>query len=295
MDTQTSSIHFVIMTDFKNLLLTTKHDIDNALRTSFLSPSNTLEKTSEAMNYAVNIGDGGKRIRPAIVMAVNEIFNGNKKTAHDFAKAVELIHTYTLIIDDIQDQGELRRGLPCCHIKYGVNTAILAASRLFEKGLAPFHKSASDKFTLLNDQLHQGQAADLNTNQWTKEQLTLNDLQFIHAGKTSSLIQMSILGGCIAAGLKEEQSEKLLRYGYYLGLAFQAKDDILSKLSSAEESGKLSVENKVGFSDFFENIETAIHEAQQLSKKAKDELLSFDQNGIPLLMEIADYAVNRKK
>ena len=245
------------------------------------------------MNYIVNLGDGGKRIRPAIVMTIVDIFNGNKKTGEIFAQAVELIHSYTLIIDDIQDDGKTRRGAATCHIKYDTNTAILAATRLFERGAAPFHSYCPHKFQTLNDQLHQGQAADLNTKDWTKGQLTLQNLQFIHAGKTSSLLQMSILGGCIASELNDEKTAKLLQYGYYLGLAFQAKDDILSLTSTVGE--KLSTENKTSFTHFFESIDVAKTEAQQLSNKAKNELLGFGQDQIQLLSEIADYAVNRKK
>ncbi len=247
------------------------------------------------MNYIINLGDGGKRIRPAIVMTIVDVFNGDKKTGQIFAEAVELIHSYTLIIDDIQDDGKTRRGEATCHIKYDTNTAILAATRLFERGAAPFHNYCPYKFQILNDQLHQGQAADLNTKDWSKDQLTLQDLQFIHAGKTSSLIQMSILGGCVASGLNDEHTEKLLRYGYYLGLAFQAKDDILSRVSKIEETGKSSMENKTSFTHFFEDPAAALNAAKELARKAKTELSYFSKNNIGILEEITDFAVLRNK
>ncbi len=278
-----------------------KQTINEEFSDLFLDNLNDLEKTSEAMNYMINLGDGGKRIRSSIVVAITKSFGGDESLGWELAKSVELIHTYTLIIDDIQDNDKIRRGNPTCHTKFGFNTAILAANRLFELGAASFHKypEQSPTFSELNSQLHKGQAADLESENWDKEKYTLENLQFIHAGKTSSLIQMSILGGCIAAKIKGEEMEKLLNYGYYAGLAFQARDDILSQIKTSEDIGKPAGEGvdetKLTYPNLFGDINKAIEENKTLGKLAIEYLSDFPEEKVKILIELADFAVNRSK
>ncbi|AUP81235.1 polyprenyl synthetase family protein [Flavivirga eckloniae] len=289
------------MEKLKAALERTKSKIDTTFKNIKFSDNNILESTNEAMYYMLNLGDGGKRIRPAIVLTIAEGFNGNQDQALEFAKAVEFIHTYTLIIDDIQDDDDIRRNAPTCHIKYDVNTAILAASRLFEEGLYPFHKYCEniELFRKLNNQLHKGQCADLNAESWEEDMLLLQHLQFIHSGKTSALIQMAILGGCISSKLSEQQTSKLLEYGYYLGLAFQAKDDILSKTETAQalgkSAGKQADKNKLTYPSLFGSVENAQIEADKLSEKAMSCLDKFEKENVAVLLELAKFTVQRKR
>ncbi|WP_396591659.1 polyprenyl synthetase family protein [Allomuricauda sp. R78024] len=289
------------MEKLKIALRKTKSKIDTTFKNIKFPGNNILESTNEAKYYMLNLGDGGKRIRPAIVLAIAEGFNGNQDQAFEFAKAVEFIHTYTLIIDDIQDDDAIRRNAQTCHIKYDVNTAILAASRLFEEGLYPFHKYCEniELFRKLNDQLHKGQCADLNAESWEEDMLSVQHLQFIHSGKTSALIQMAILGGCISSELSEQQTGKLLEYGYYLGLAFQAKDEILSKTETAEALGKpagdLADENKLTYPSLYGSVENAQIEANKLSEKAMSCLDEFEKENVAILLELAKFTVQRKR
>ncbi len=289
------------MEKLKSTLTRTKLKIDAAFKNIKFPDSNVLESTNEAMHYMLNLGDGGKRIRPAIVHAISEAFNGDEQQAFEFAKAVEFIHTYTLIIDDIQDGDIMRRNAPTCHIKFDVNTATLAASRLFEEGLYPFHKYCEniELFRELNNQLHKGQCADLNAESWGEDMLSLQHLQFIHSGKTSALIQIAILGGCISSKLTEQQTSKLLDYGYYLGLAFQAKDDILSKTetpqSLGKQAGEEADENKLTYPSLFGSVENAQIEANKLSEKAIDCLDGFEKESVTVLEDLAKFTVQRKR
>ncbi len=290
-----------MMEQLKATLACSKAKVDALFSSIKFPDSHSLESTNEAMYYMLNLGDGGKRIRPAIVLAISEGFNGDEKQAMEFANAVEFIHTYTLIIDDIQDDGNFRRNEPACHVKYGCNTAILAASRLFEEGLYPFHSYCENisLFRKLNDQLHRGQCADLNSGTWDKEMYTLQNLQFIHSGKTSALIQMAVLGGCISSKLSEVQTNKLLAFGNYLGLAYQAKDDILSQTSSAEILGKAvgehADENKLTYPSLFGSVKNAQIEADRLSEAAISCLSQFDKERVVVLEQLAKFAVHRKR
>lgn len=289
------------MEKLKDTLARTKIKIDTTFKSIKFLDNNNIESTNEAMYYMLNLGDGGKRIRPAIVFAISEGFNGNEQQAFEFAKAVEFIHTYTLIIDDIQDDDNIRRNAPTCHIKYGVNTATLAASRLFEEGLYPFHKYCENilLFRKLNDQLHKGQCADLNAESWSKKMHSLQNLQFIHSGKTSALIQMAILGGCISSKLSEQRTTRLLEYGNYLGLAFQAKDDILSKTESVEILGKPVGENadknKLTYPLLFGSVQKAQDETNKLAERAIACLNGFERENVTTLEELAKFAVQRRK
>jgi geranylgeranyl pyrophosphate synthase len=193
------------------------------------------------MRYMVFLGDGGKRLRPVLTMLACDACRGKWAAALPFAQAVEEIHTYTLIVDDIQDKSPLRRGEPTCHAKFGMNTALLAAARLYERGLEPFHRlAAADRRTArdLLDLLHRGQAADLAAETWTEENNTLANLRFIHVGKTSALLQLALLGGLLAARASQQQRAALLKFGYHLGMAFQVRDEILSVSGTTDEIGK---------------------------------------------------------
>ena len=189
-----------------------------------------------AMRYGVF--PGGKRIRPMLVLAVTEALAGNLEDAVPAATALELLHCYTLIHDDLpcMDNDTMRRGLPTCHVRYGEATALLAGDALltlaFEQAAHALHAPALVVQLLARaagaEGVIAGQAADLaavaSCSDVTAEQLT-----FIHANKTAALFRCAAQMGVCAAGKGEEATclKMLARFGFSLGLAFQYMDDLL--------------------------------------------------------------------
>jgi geranylgeranyl pyrophosphate synthase len=178
-----------------------KLEIDQRLEMSYprLREVDSLEETYSAMRYMIFLGGGGKRFRPALTMEACRLFGGSDATAGKYAQGIEEIHTYTMILDDIQDKSDQRGHQETCHVRFGIDTALLAAMGLFERGVAPFHRlkgdDAQDCRRLL-DLLHRGQAADLAAESWPVSKRSAAALNFIHSGKASALFQLSIFGGC---------------------------------------------------------------------------------------------------
>ncbi|CAM4217138.1 polyprenyl synthetase family protein [Zobellia nedashkovskayae] len=288
------------MVKLNKILSDNKHLLDTEFAEIFKEEENSLELTGEAMNYILNIGGGGKRIRSGFVNLINISFSGDSNVAFDFAKAIEMIHGYTLIIDDIQDNALIRRGEKACHIKYGVNTSILAASRLFEKGTGYFHKNLDELFVFsgLSDNLHRGQSADLDSESWNINQRTLRNLKFIHGGKTSSIIQMAALGGCAAANLNSEETHKITQFAYYLGLAYQATDDILTIEGKQSLLGKATGEyidgNKLTYPNLLGSLNTCKKELKGLVSSAKLQIEGLNSEKTTILYELLDFITHRK-
>lgn len=199
------------------------------------------EQSWQAMRHMLFLGDGGKRFRSALCCAAAEACGGDRESALPYAQAIEEIHSYTLIEDDIMDGDDLRRGQATTHAVYGRDTALMAASRLYERGLRPFHRLSiaytSDIEETL-DMLHRGQAADTAAPHWPEEMKTASHFTFIQSGKTSSLFKLALLGGAASANTDEGRTKALLDYGHWLGLAFQARDDLLSATQTTESLGK---------------------------------------------------------
>ncbi|MFY0678103.1 MAG: polyprenyl synthetase family protein [Neptuniibacter sp.] len=291
------------MSDFKEFFSYSKQTTDDLLEERFpknLTPK-VIEETYDAMRYMLFLGDGGKRIRPAMTFLGCKLFGGNQQNCYEYAISIELIHTYTLILDDIQDKSNLRRGEPSCHTKYGFNTAILAGMQLFEKGLAAFHRIdgvQGEIFSQLMEKLHRGQSADLNSETWDTELNTLKNLQFIHAGKTSALFQTALLGGAVSANASMDEIDDVINYGHYLGLAFQARDDVLGIISSDEILGKPTGEDadgsKLTYPNLFQGAELAQREAEQLAEKAITFIAKYGEPS-KMLIDLARYSVLREK
>ncbi len=284
----------------KAYLASVKHEMDLRLDAAYpASRQNPCERTTEAMRYMLFLGGGGKRVRPALAILAAEGCGGSRDAAWSYAQAVEEIHTYSLIIDDIQDKSEVRRNGTACHVRFGVDTALLAGMRLYERGLRPFHAIRGvDCEEILNllDLLHRGQAADLESGSWPHGDLTLDRLRFIHSAKTSALMQLALLGAAHAVGASGEQKKCLKAYGYYLGLAFQAADDILSAASTCEAIGKPagfgSDAGRLTYPRVFGGIEAAQTEARRLASEACGCLtVAFRERD--LLHQFAHFAVER--
>ncbi|WP_430602198.1 geranyltranstransferase [Enterococcus sp. DIV0724b] len=214
---------------------------------NFIKEYTTNDQLKEAMLYSIHAG--GKRFRPLLVLAAIRSFNKNVQT-HDYqvAAALEMIHTYSLIHDDLpaMDDDDLRRGKPTNHKVFGEAHAILAGDGLLTAAfqLVALSQIESDQKILLIQLLSKaagtqgmvaGQAGDL---QGEKQSLSLAELADVHEKKTGALIEFALLAGGILAEQPEEIVDLLGIFAKHLGLAFQIKDDLLDATSSEEELGK---------------------------------------------------------
>ena len=224
-----------------------KKKIDEALENCFKGydefPQGGL---AEAMNYSLLAG--GKRIRPMLVLEFCRICGGDAEAAMPVACAIEMLHTYSLIHDDLpcMDNDELRRGRPTNHVVYGECTAVLAGDALQAEAFGtilrselPPERRAACAEHLANavgfDGMCGGQYLDML---WEGKPLTQEQLYDINGRKTGSLLTAACLMGVAAAGGSEEQEKAAGIYGACLGLAFQIRDDILDVISTDEELGK---------------------------------------------------------
>lgn len=203
----------------------------------------------ESMLYSLTAG--GKRIRPILLLATLEAFGKDKSLGYEAACAVEMIHTYSLIHDDLpsMDDDDLRRGKPTNHKVFGEAMAVLAGDGLltyaFQVIMAYEQKeiSAEKKVRLVlelakaagPEGMVGGQVADMEAE---GKRLTIDELEYIHKHKTGKLLEFAVLAGAILSDATEEQEEKLLTFAKYIGLAFQIRDDILDVEGTEEEIGK---------------------------------------------------------
>ena len=203
----------------------------------------------EAMKYSVHAG--GKRIRPIFMLEVAKLFGGNVEDVHPFMAAIEFIHTYSLVHDDLpaMDNDDFRRGQYTTHKKYGHAMGILAGDGLlnyaYETAITAVangndkHRAAwaakilgekSGAYGMLG-----GQVVDVEN---TGHPVTKEQLDFIYEKKTAALIEASCMIGAVMAGATQEEIEKIEKVAKYVGLAFQIQDDILDVTSSEEVLGK---------------------------------------------------------
>lgn len=212
----------------------------------FLQQQNGLAShLSAAMRYAVL--NGGKRVRPALAYASCLACGGTLADADSAAGAVELVHCYSLVHDDLpcMDDDDLRRGLPTCHKAFDEATALLAGDTLQALAFVALTSSHLDssqksrqvqKLALASANMAVGQALDLAGE---GQQLSLAELEQIHKHKTGALIRASVIMGAIAAGCDDETTlNSLDLYATKLGLAFQVHDDILDVIGDTEKLGK---------------------------------------------------------
>ena len=239
----------------------------------------------DAMRYSVF--NGGKRLRPILVLESARTTRGNIKDALLIACAIELIHTYSLVHDDLpsMDDDDIRRGKPSCHIKYGEAMAILSGDALLtlafnlmargnnktKAGEIIFEVSkAAGTFGMIG-----GQVMDLSIK--GKEKADLPTLEYISIRKTGSLIAVAVKTGAMISGATRKEMKALETYGENIGLAFQIADDILDGEGYAEILG----------------INAARGEAEALIKRAKEALNIFGRKA-GNLKEIADFVIDRK-
>lgn len=248
-------------------------------------------KLIESMKYSLEAG--GKRVRPQLVFEFNSVCNGNSESAVAFACAVEMIHTYSLIHDDLpcMDDDDLRRGKPSNHKVFGEDTALLAGDALqtlaFEimtsdksvelAGASACCKAVNTlaKYTGATGMVG-GQVIDL-ANENTNAPLEI--LREMDYKKTACLIKSACELGCISAGANEKLIESASQYGECIGIAFQIQDDILDVVSSDEELGKPVGSDKENSKSTYVSllgIEKCRQLVDELTQKAIDALSEFD-------------------
>ena len=260
----------------------------------------------ESMLYSLKAG--GKRIRPLLLLATLDAFEKNPETGLHAAAAIEMIHTYSLIHDDLpcMDDDDLRRGKPTNHIVFGEANAVLAGDALLTYSFqliaqAPDKDIPTHAKVALIQLLAQsagaegmvgGQVADMIGEE---KELNLEELQYIHLHKTGKLLACGVLMGAVFAGADEEKTALLQQFSYHLGLAFQIRDDLLDisgdenvigkPVGSDEENHKSTYPSLLGIYGAKEALDNHI----RLAKKA----LAQIDGPTELLEEITDVIANR--
>jgi geranylgeranyl diphosphate synthase type II len=291
--------------DFSRYWSVRQKTVDAALN-RFLPSANTRPKTiHQAMRYSIFAG--GKRLRPIICLAAAEVLRGKTDDALPLACAVECIHTYSLIHDDLpcMDDDDFRRGKPTSHKVYGEGIAVLAGDALltiaFEIATQcksrPRYSHAEIvreiAFAAGSQALVAGQVADL---EGEGKKITPAELRYIHENKTAALIASSIRLGAMSANATPKQLEKLTEFGQSLGLAFQVIDDILDVTQTTEKLGKSAGKDlkaqKATYPALL-GLEKARVEADLLTRKARAALKPFGKDAAPL-EAIADFLLKRE-
>lgn len=277
----------------------------------------------QAMHYTMSAG--GKRIRPILMKEVYQLFGGNSQIVEPFMAAMEMIHTYSLIHDDLPalDNDDFRRGRKTAHIVYGEAMAILAGDSLLNYAyetaakafsMIPVSDAASGVNIFLEELQNRrnveralqvlsskpgiygmigGQAADveLTGTTLTKEQLT-----YIYENKTGALIEAAMVIGAVLAGADESGIEKIRKVAYNIGMAFQIQDDILDETATFEELGKPihsdEKNEKVTFVTIY-GIKESEREVERLSREAVTILQEINSEAV-FLTDFVEYLIHRK-
>jgi geranylgeranyl diphosphate synthase type II len=294
---------------FKKHLPTIEKELRRALPKSTTSP----RVVHEAMRYSVLAG--GKRLRPILVIAGAEICGGNARTVMPFACALEFIHAYSLIHDDLpaMDDDDLRRGKPTNHKVYGEDVAILAGDALLTRAFELMAQTRPTKTARVLDAIRWvasaagtlgmvgGQVADIQADQGRWKKLSSKEfgsskrlLDFIHHRKTGALIRASLVSGAILAGGTKAQINALDEYGRCIGLLFQITDDILDVIGDKKKLGKRGSDKdneKLTYVSLY-GIAQAETEAKKLLIKSRQSLKSFDKKA-EMLDSLAAYILTR--
>ncbi len=275
--------------------------IEEALDSSL--PISKPQKIYEAMRYSLLAG--GKRLRPTLCIATCELTGGTLEMAMPTACALEMIHTMSLIHDDLpaMDNDDLRRGMPTSHVKFGEATAILAGDALLTKAFEMFtYGPATDKAKVLAiaelakaagaEGMVGGQAADMIAE---GKKADKNTLDYIHKHKTGALIAASITCAAILCGANSKKTALFKKFGEKIGLAFQIADDILDIIADPKKLGKTKgkdqAKGKLTYPAVY-GLEKSREEAKKLILEAKYILGKIGCRADDL-SALADYFIER--
>ena len=265
----------------------------------------------EAMNYSVRAG--GKRLRPMLMEETYHMFGGSSAVIEPFMAAIEMIHTYSLVHDDLpaMDNDEYRRGKKTTHAVYGEAMGILAGDALlnlaYETAAKAFDMEVADArvaraFTVLAKKagvygMVGGQVVDVESEKSDDCPITREKLDFIYRLKTGALIESSMMIGAILAGASSDEISRVEQIAAKLGLAFQIQDDVLDVTSSLEVLGKpVGSDEKNNKATYvtFEGLDKAVSDVERISKEAEKLLddLGYDD---AFLKELFEYLIHREK
>lgn len=290
--------------EFENILNNDISIVEDRLIKLLPECANGQDEVVKAMKYSLS--NGGKRLRPVLCLEFARACGADRFDALDFACAVEYIHTYSLIHDDLpcMDDDDMRRGKPSCHKEFGEATALLAGDALLTHAFQILAGAELDdkKIALACGLLAQnagvqgmvgGQVIDLK---YESETPDLQQLLSVHRLKTGALISAACLLGCIAAGADDEKIAAASAFAYDLGVAFQIKDDILDVVGSTEALGKpvgSDAENNKTTYVTVRGMENAQKDVEMLTSAAVSRLNAFENTDF--LKTLALYLVNRNK
>lgn len=265
----------------------------------------------EAMNYSVRAG--GKRLRPILMEETYHMFGGSSAVIEPFMAAIEMIHTYSLVHDDLpaMDNDEYRRGKKTTHAVYGEAMGILAGDALlnlaYETAVKAFGMEVADArvaraFTVLAKKagvfgMVGGQVVDVESEKSDDGPITREKLDFIYRLKTGALIESSMMIGAILAGASSDEVSRVEQIAAKLGLAFQIQDDVLDVTSTLEVLGKpVGSDEKNNKATYvtFEGLDKAVSDVERISKEAEEQLddLGYDD---AFLKELFEYLIHREK
>lgn len=294
--------------EFREKITEHTKEVEDIIK-KFLPAEEGYQKTvMEAMNYSFLAG--GKRLRPMLMLETYRLFGGSSKAIEPFMAAIEMIHTYSLIHDDLpaMDNDDYRRGRKTTHVVYGEAMGILAGDALlnfaFEtacKGLMaePGNPNVAKAMQILAQKagiygMLGGQVVDV---EFEGLPLEREKLDFIYDLKTGALIESSMLIGAVLAGADEEVQNVIIQVAGDIGLAFQIQDDILDVTSDIETLGKPIGSDEKNHKTTYVTIrglEQAQKDVEEISQRALDGLASLkEQNSY--LNELVVYLVHRKK
>lgn len=265
----------------------------------------------EAMNYSVRAG--GKRLRPILMEETYHMFGGSSAVIEPFMAAIEMIHTYSLVHDDLpaMDNDEYRRGKKTTHAVYGEAMGILAGDALlnlaYETAAKAFDMEVADTrvaraFAVLAKKagvygMVGGQVVDVESEKSDDCSITREKLDFIYRLKTGALIESSMMIGAILAGASSDEVSRVEQIAAKLGIAFQIQDDVLDVTSTLEVLGKpVGSDEKNNKATYvtFEGLDKAVSDVERISKEAEEQLddLGYDD---AFLKELFEYLIHREK
>lgn len=267
-------------------------ELVNSRLISFLpKPALGAEQVYEAAVYSLK--NGGKRIRPLLCLAFAKAYGAERETALAYACAIEFIHTYSLIHDDLpcMDNDDMRRGKPSCHVAFGEATALLAGDLLLTEAFGVLAKSglsaaqnaraASVLAACAGGQgMIGGQVLDLKYEQASP---SLDEICAVHRSKTGALIYAACALGCIAADADDNALKTAQEYAYALGMAFQIRDDILDVVGDAEKLGKpigSDADNDKTTYVGLVGLEQSEKDVDAFTQRALDAVRAVDQYGV---------------
>ena len=294
--------------EFKEKLKLYQKGINNELE-KYIRKENCPEKVlNESMEYSLMAG--GKRLRPILVIATYELFKKDIKKCLPYAVAIEMVHNFSLIHDDLPgiDNDDFRHGKPTNHKQFNEATAILAGDGLL-----------NNAYILISEDLEKSKTSEIKTklkvfNEFTKavdrmiageyvdteyegKEILPEYLEYIHTNKTGALLKLCVRMGAILAGCSEQELEKLTIYAEKIGLAFQIKDDILSEEGNEEILGKpVGNDSALGKCTYVSKygLEGAKEQLNKITEEAIEQLEMYGEKA-EFLKQLALYIQNRNK